>query len=100
MIEVVVRPAAAADVEDAYLWYESQRAGLGHEFLDALRATMDLVQAHPEAFPILHRETRRALCRRRFPYALFFRLHGETVVVVACMHAKRHPRRLRSRLDG
>jgi len=99
-MEIVVRPAAAADIEDAYLWYEQQRAGLGHEFPKPLRAMMDLMQVHPGAFPILHRETRRALCRRRFPYGLFLRVHGETIVVVACMHAKRHPRRLRSRLDG
>jgi len=32
---VVLRPAAAADVEAAYRWYEQQRAGLGDEFLAA-----------------------------------------------------------------
>jgi hypothetical protein len=30
---VVVRPAAAADIEDAYQWYELQQPGLGEEFL-------------------------------------------------------------------
>ncbi len=98
MTEVVLRPAAAADIEDAFLWYEAQRAGLGSEFLLALRSTMDLVLTQPEAFPVLHRDTRRALVPRRFPYALFFRFYGETVVVVACMHAKRRPARWRSRL--
>jgi plasmid stabilization system protein ParE len=97
---VVVRPAAAADIEDAFLWYERQREGLGSEFLDALRGTMDLVLVHPEAFPVLHRETRRVLVQRRFPYGLYFRVDGDVVLLVACMHAKRHPRRLRSRLDG
>ena len=29
MKQVVVRPAAAADIEDAYEWYESQQPGLG-----------------------------------------------------------------------
>lgn len=96
MIEVILRQAAAADIEDAFLWYETQRAGLGSEFLLALRATMDLVAIHPEAFPVLHRNTRRALVPRRFPYGLFFRLYGKTVVVVACMHAKRRPTRYRS----
>ena len=97
---VVVRPAAAADIEDAFAWYERQRDGLGREFLGALRTTMDLVLIHPEAFPVLHRGARRALVQRRFPYALFFRTDGDLIVLVACMHAKRHPRRWRSRLDG
>ena len=97
MKQVIVRPSAAADIENAYQWYEQQKAGLGAECLAALRATMDLVLVHPEAFPVLHRETRRVLLRYRFPYGLFYRIHGETLVVVACMHAKREPRRWKSR---
>jgi plasmid stabilization system protein ParE len=94
---VVVRPAAAADIEDAYEWYESQQPGLGDEFLAALRATRDRLLEHPEAYPVLHRNTRRALIPQRFPYALFYRLYGDTIVVVACMHAKRDPRRWQRR---
>jgi plasmid stabilization system protein ParE len=58
---VVVRPAAAADIEDADRWYESQRPGLGEEFLAALRGTQDRILEHPEAYPVLHRDTRRVL---------------------------------------
>ncbi len=32
-MQTVVRPAAAADIEEAFLWYEQQRGGLGNEFL-------------------------------------------------------------------
>jgi plasmid stabilization system protein ParE len=44
---VVVRPAAAADIEDAYEWYESRHAGLGDEFLAALQAVQDRLIEHP-----------------------------------------------------
>lgn len=44
----ILRPAAAADVEDAYLWYEAQRRGLGEEFLAAVGAALDSVAANPE----------------------------------------------------
>ncbi len=97
MKRVVVRPAAAADIEDTYQWYESQQPGLGEDFLAALSVTHDRVVEHPEAFPILHRNTRRALIPRRFPYGLFYRIDGETVIIVACMHAKRDPRRWQGR---
>ena len=46
MKRVVVRPAAAADIEDAYEWYESQQPGLGDEFLAALRTTRDRLLEH------------------------------------------------------
>lgn len=30
-MRLLVRPVAAADIEDIYLWYETQRDGLGDE---------------------------------------------------------------------
>jgi len=95
--QIVVRPAAAADIEEAYEWYERQRSGLGEEFLEALRSTLDRVVAQPEAFTVIHRATRRVLVPHRFPYGLFYRTFGDTIVLVACMHAKRHPRRWQRR---
>ena len=35
-MRVVVRAAAASDIEEAYRWYERQRRGLGDEFLEAI----------------------------------------------------------------
>jgi hypothetical protein len=34
---ILVRPAAAADIDQAFLWYERRRPGLGDEFLAALQ---------------------------------------------------------------
>ncbi len=95
----IFRPAAAADVEDAYRWYEAQQAGLGEEFLAAVSAALESVAANPERFPVVHRQTRRALLRR-FPYGLFYRIIDDQVVVVACMHARRDPQRWQSAGSG
>lgn len=84
MTRVVVRPAAAADIEDTYQWYESQQPGLGEEFLAALSATHDRIVEHPEGYPIVHRNTRRALIPRRFPYGLFYRIVGDTIIIIGC----------------
>lgn len=54
MKELVYRPEAAADVEEAFAWYERQRVGLGAEFLGALQAAEDAVGAAPLTYP-LHR---------------------------------------------
>ena len=97
MKRVVVRPAAAADIEDTYEWYESRQPGLGEQFLAALRSVQERLLDHPESFPVLYRDTRRALIQQRFPYGLFYRIYGDTIVVVACMHAKRDPRRWQRR---
>ena len=96
MITVIVRPDAAADIEGAFQWYESQAAGLGGQFLDVISTQLHSLQKHPEQFPVVHRNTRRALLRR-FPYQLFYRLDADDLIVVACLHGKRHPRRWETR---
>jgi plasmid stabilization system protein ParE len=91
-MQIVVRPAAAADVDEAFLWYESQRPGLGHEFLAAAQNLVDAIAQHPLRYPVVRRDTRRALLPR-FPYAIYFRIYDDVIVIVACMHGRRSSRR-------
>ena len=95
-MRIVVRPAAAADIDEAFLWYEGQHPGLGHEFLAAAQTLIDAVAQYPLRYPVARRNTRRALLRR-FPYAIYFRIYDEAIVVVACMHGRRNPRRWQAR---
>ena len=96
MTKLLLRPAAAADIEEAYRWYERQRVGLGEEFLTTVDAALRDIVEHPATYAVIHRETRRALLHR-FPYAIFYRLYDETVIVIACMHGRRDPKRWRGR---
>jgi toxin ParE1/3/4 len=95
-VKIVVRPAAAADIEDAFEWYHLKRTELADEFLQALRDAVAEVVDNPEAYPVLHRNTRR-IRLRRFPYGLFYRLYPGVIVIVACMHGRRDPLRWKSR---
>ena len=96
MIQAVFRPAAAADIEHAYNWYESQRAGLGEEFMAVLNTAVESISENPLAYPVIHRQTRRLLIRR-FPYGLYFRLLDNHPIIIACMHGSRDPVRWQSR---
>jgi hypothetical protein len=83
---LVVRPATEADVHDATPWYERRPPGLGTEFLCAVDVTLAEVARMPERFPVVYRESRRA--------------SPDLVSVVACMHARRDPRRWEDRVTG
>ena len=96
MNRVLFQPAAAAELDDAYRWYERERRGLGDEFLQASQSVIDRLAENPLAFPLVHRDKRRAVFRR-FPYSLIFRIVGSDVFVLACFHGKRSPRAWRSR---
>jgi len=95
-VKLQVRLAALQDMEDAHAWYESQRPGLGEEFLRAVDQVMTAVSEHPLRFRALVLDTRQALVRR-FPYRVLYRVFGDQVVVVACFHARRDPRRWQQR---
>lgn len=98
-MRLVVRDAAEADILDAALLYEQRSPGLGREFLDAVDATLTEIVAMPERYPVVRGEARRALLRR-FPYGVYFVASPKLVQVIACMHARRDPRRLQERTDA
>jgi len=91
-----LRSEAENGIFEAASWYENQREGLGHEFLDVVEATFLRIAEHPSQYPVLHRNTRRALLPR-FPFGIFFRVDGANIVVLAIFHASRNPARWRER---
>jgi plasmid stabilization system protein ParE len=78
------------EIESAFLWYEKELAGLGHEFLEELRKTYNQIVDGPLKYPKLRSNTRRALLKR-FPYAVYFVIDSETIVVLAVFHTSRDP---------
>ena len=92
---VVFRPQAEAEALEVRRWYDARRTGLGSEFGVEVARLIERIAAGPLAFPRAHQETRRAVVRR-FPYAIYFRVANETVVVLA-VHGRQHPARWRSR---
>jgi plasmid stabilization system protein ParE len=87
---VVFGPAARAELIEARDWYAARNAELADRFIAEAENVVARIAAVPQQFPVVHRDVRRARCRR-FPYALFFRVAGGTVQVIACFHAKRDP---------
>lgn len=85
------RPQAEAEAVETRDWYEGRRRGLGGEFRAALEDTIDRIASNPLMYPMVHGETRRAILER-FPYAVYFRLAGEEIVVLA-VHGRQSPRR-------
>jgi toxin ParE1/3/4 len=89
-------PEAEADLKEAFEWYEAQRPGLGAAFVRAIEVAAAAIENQPEGYAVVHRNTRRVRLPR-FPYALYYRVLEENVVVVACIHGKRRPKTWRLR---
>ena len=94
--QVVFRPEAEDEVLDAREWYETRRSGLGKEFVQAVDEIVGRIVKNPSAYQRAHKETRRAVLSR-FPYAVYYRVAGDDIVVQA-VHVRQHPSRWKSRL--
>jgi plasmid stabilization system protein ParE len=93
-LPLVFRAEARAELEEAYHWYEDQQAGLGEEFLNAIREVLELIQEHPKLYEQVHRDIRRGL-PRRFPYGVYYRLTPGRIEVLA---GRREPAGWRERI--
>lgn len=92
---VYFRPEAEAEALDSQRWYEHRRPGLGAEFGEAISGAVTRVADNPVAFQKVHGETRRAVLRR-FPYAIYFRVDRDDIIVLA-VHGRQHEARWQSR---
>jgi plasmid stabilization system protein ParE len=92
--KLIIRPRAKVDLADAALWYEQQRAGLGDEFLAAVKARLAGVADRPASFPVKHRSDIRRALVDRFPYGIWFVDATHAVVVLGIFHTSRDYLRL------
>ncbi len=97
---LIIRPEAEADLAEAKDWYERQRPGLGLEFTLSVEETLDRIRRMPHIHAEIYKEVRRT-STRRFPYGVYYRLVGDSVVVIAVMHGRRDQRGTpQTRLSG
>lgn len=94
-LQVVFRPQAEDEALEVRQWYEARRAGLGRKFGQAVDGLIARIASNPLAFPRVHNETRRAVLTR-FPYAIYFRVADDALVVLA-VHGRQHPARWKRR---
>ncbi len=93
---VVFRRAATIELYAALDWYEAQRRGLGDQLLGEVEQAVQRAAGDPDRYPEVRPGVRRALCRR-FPFAVFYRVRDESLIVIAVFHARRDPRQLTRR---
>ncbi|MPY76606.1 MAG: type II toxin-antitoxin system RelE/ParE family toxin [Alphaproteobacteria bacterium] len=84
------RKAARREFDEAATWYESQRPGLGREFVLAVAHAVSSACDTPQRFPSTLRDI-RCIRIRRFPYSVFFRARSDRLIVIAVFHARRDP---------
>jgi plasmid stabilization system protein ParE len=89
--------AARAEFIEAAEYYNEKQEGLGLEFSDEVRSTIERIIQYPEAWSPISKRTRR--CRtKRFPFAVIYQVRGDTLLIIAIMHLHREPQSWKSRI--
>ena len=88
---------ASQDLMDGFNFYEQQESGLGGYFLDSLFSDIDslLIHAgiHPTYFQLYYR-----MLSKRFPFAVYYRIDGNDVLVYAILDCRKNPAWTRRRM--
>ncbi len=88
---LTVSARAVREIGEAYEWYEEQVAGLGHDFIETLEATFEVIVQSPRLYAEIQRGVHRALLSR-FPYGVFYAMKGDIVSILGVVHTSRDPR--------
>lgn len=90
-----VLPEADEEIQSAVRYYETQRSGLGDNFLAELRTHLERIADDPLTLPKLEtapaRMDIRRILIRRFNYVVVFEVFDNEILVLAVAHGSRRP---------
>ena len=97
-MKVRILGSASRDLIDGYRFYEMQAEGVGNYFLDSLYSDIDslILSAGMQS---VHFEKYHRLLSKRFPFAIYYRVEDQTVLVYAVLDCRRRPAWIRQRLS-
>jgi len=96
-MKITILPSAQSDLANGFEFYENQEAGLGSYFMESLFSDIDSLKLYGG----IHRKVfgyYRSLSKR-FPYAVYYSLEAETLLVRAVLDCRRDPGRIRASLE-
>ena len=96
-MRINILSTAEDDLEDGYRFYEVQADGLGTYFLDTLYSDIDSLAY----FAGMHRIVLgyHRLLSKRFPFAVYYRVADDEVIVFAVLDCRRNPSWVRAKLS-
>jgi plasmid stabilization system protein ParE len=89
-VNLLVSLEAGLDIAEAVEFLRDRSPQLPTRFRQSLERSYSSIVEHPAMFPVVHRQFRRALLRH-FPYAIFYVIEPEAIVIMGVVHQARHP---------
>ena len=88
--EILLSGKAAAEIDEAIVWYENQKAGLGLLFLMALEDSFRKIASAPQRYPVSGKSNLRHFFLRGFPFTIYYKAVDDFIRIAAVWHQKRN----------
>lgn len=98
-MKIRILEQAYQDLIDGYCFYEKQEGGLGAYFLDSLFADIDSLRIYAGIHSV-HFDKYYRLLSRRFPFAVYYCIEDNTVLVYAVLDCRKDPAWIRENLNN
>lgn len=99
MKQLRILPEVWEDVDQAAAWYDLKGGKeLGDRVIATLRAQLPEILRDVGTHRLVYKQFSRVFAKP-FPYAIYFRIHGDWVVVTLFWHTARNPEALKATLD-
>ena len=97
-MKIRILESAVADLVTGRDFYDLQEAGVGDYFLDSLFSDIDSLVLYAG----IHRQVFgfHRLLSKRFPYAIYYRVENDMILVFRILDCRRDPQRLRRLLGN
>ncbi len=96
-MKIKILKSASQDLIDGYWFYEKQSEDIGTYFLDTLFSDIDSLILNAGIHPI-HFEKYHRLLSKRFPFAVYYYIEEDTVLIYAVLDCRKKPAWIRGRL--
>ena len=70
--KVLVSNDAENDLDEAFLWYESQMEGLGEKFIHNIDKGFEFIRSHPKASSIVFPNAIKRHIIKNFPFGIYY----------------------------
>ena len=93
-MKIKILDSARKGLTNGYYFYEEQESGLGSYFLESLFADIDSLKIYAGIHTVYFEKYHRLLSRR-FPFAIYYSLENNKVLVYAVLDCRSNPMRVR-----
>jgi hypothetical protein len=88
--EIIIKPIAQQDLEEAISWYENKLSGSGRRFYYTFLSALNKINKSSTSYMEVLPPVRRCIIKN-FPYKIFYTIEDDKIFIIGIVHSKGSP---------